>query len=467
MAILEFFFGLSIGLTLVWWQRSRSEARLRKVLRTLHSDIVESSFSPVSQLSLAVSQQQKLQQQLKQEIEIHETILQGAPIGYLQVDDENRLIWCNPQAREILGISQEPCPSKPRLLLELVRSYELDDLIEKTRDAGQSCHSDWTFYPVNADPSHLLEQQAYALRGYGLPLNNKQVGIFLENRQEAITLIQRCDRWASDLAHELKTPLTSIRLVAETLQYRLEPPLKTWVDRLINETLRLSNLVQDLLDLSRLQRDSFHSLHLQTMDLVHLIYAVWDSLEPLAHKKQLHFDYSGPDRLLVQLDEARIHRLLVNLIDNSIKFSPPNQTIQVRVSVETPEKGESCDQDGCVCLDVIDFGSGFFEKDLPHVFDRFYRADPSRARKKIDLDNSLPAVSFDGSISPQSNIRAGNGSFQADSTLQGGSGLGLAIVRQIVEAHGGSVRASNHPETGGAWLQVRLPHSLPEANLRS
>jgi two-component system phosphate regulon sensor histidine kinase PhoR len=83
------------------------------------------------------------------------------------------------------------------------------------------------------------------------------VGVFLENRQEAALLVQQRDRWTSDVAHELKTPLTSIRLVAETLQPRVDDSQRRWLDRLINETIRLSNLVEDLLNLSRLQGDQF------------------------------------------------------------------------------------------------------------------------------------------------------------------------------------------------------------------
>ncbi|PSB12351.1 PAS domain-containing sensor histidine kinase [filamentous cyanobacterium CCP1] len=453
MAILEFILGLSTGLTVLWWRHSRSEARLRGVLQNLQSDVLGSSFSPSSQLTLAIAQQQKVHQQLRQTIHTYDEVLHNAPIGYLQVDDESRLIWCNAQAKQILGICQDTCPKKPRLLLELVRSYELDDLIEKTRDAGKSCQVDWTFYPANSDPSHLAEQQAYALRGYGLPLPDHQVGIFLENRQEAVALMQRYDRWASDIAHELKTPLTSIRLVAETLQYRLDPSLKAWVDRLINETIRLSTLVQDLLDLSRLQRDSLHSLRLKRTDLVELIYAVWDSLEPLAQKNQVQFDYEGPEHLVVKVDEARIHRLLINLIENSIKYSPSQQVIQVQLRVETVTNPEDYTKEEQVCLDVIDCGAGFAEKDLPYVFDRFYRADPSRARKALHTDPSSASPS--GSSTAQLVQPSNDGSPSV--FLQGGSGLGLAIVRQIVEAHQGSVNASNHPETGGAWLQVRLP----------
>ncbi len=444
MAVLYFWVGLLIGLVLLVWQQSRSNARLKKLLREVRSPDQDVDFSATTQLSRALTYQRQQLQQLQQEVQTYQQVLQIAPIGYLQVDDENRLLWCNAQAKGLLGISGDHPSAKPRLLLELVRSYELDDLIEQTRTAAKPCQSHWTFYPVSADPSRLSEQPAYAVRGYGIPLLNNQVAIFLENRQEAMTLLQQRDRWASDLAHEFKTPLTSIRLVAETLQLRLEPSLRGWIDRLINETVRLSNLVQDLLDLNRMERGSFETLQLQTVDLVGLLHSVWEMLEPLTREKHLHLDYQGPDDLLMQIDPARIHRLLMNLLDNSIKYSPIDSTIQVRVSLESASSKPMTEgrmaQEAIVRIDVIDAGQGFPEKSLPHVFERFYRADPARARH-LEANSS------------ESQERHNPFDWYA----QGGSGLGLAIVWQIVEAHRGSVSARNHPETGGAWLQVRLP----------
>jgi two-component system phosphate regulon sensor histidine kinase PhoR len=430
---------------LLVWQQSRSNARLKRLLREFGAPDQDVNFSAVTQLSRALAHQQRQLEQLQEDVQTYEQVLQIAPVGYLQVDDENRLLWCNAQARSLLGISGDHPSAKPRLLLELVRSYELDDLIEQTRTAGKPCQSHWTFYPVSADPSRLSEQQAYAVRGYGIPITDNQVAIFLENRQEAMTLLQQRDRWASDLAHEFKTPLTSIRLVAETLQLRLEPALRVWIDRLINETVRLSNLVQDLLDLNRMERCSFETLQLQTVNLVGLLHSVWEMLEPLSREKHLHLDYQGPDNLLMQIDPARIHRLLMNLLDNSIKYSPIDSTIQVRVALESasdrPVPERTTAQEAIVRIDVIDAGLGFPEKALPHVFERFYRADPARARY-LETD------------APDEAIERHN---PFDWYAQGGSGLGLAIVRQIVEAHRGSVSARNHPETGGAWLQVRLP----------
>jgi two-component system phosphate regulon sensor histidine kinase PhoR len=448
-------------LLVVGWQQARSNVRLKKVLRNLQPDVADSPFSLTSQLAFGIAQQKREHQHLQQQLTVLEHVLHAAPVGYLQVDDENRLLWCNAQARKILGIAQDCNRSKPRLLLELVRSYELDDLIEQTRNANQPCQSNWTFYPTSSDPTDLSRQPAFTLQGYGLPLPDHQIGIFLENQQEVVVLMQQRDRWTSDLAHELKTPLTSIRLVAETLQTRLDPNLKTWADRLINETVRLSDLVQDLLDLSRMERDSLHNLQLKSTDLVYLLHSVWHSLEPLARRKQLSLDYSGPDHLVILLDEARIHRLLINLLDNSIKYSPLNQTIQVKISASESEIGNSSHLQS-VCLEVIDSGPGFPEKALPYVFERFYRADPSRARaipcEKIEPRTVEPSLSSIKTINGSADRTSAQANHNpADWLVQGGSGLGLAIVRQIVEAHQGSVSAGNHPVTGGAWLQVRLP----------
>lgn len=445
------------------WQRSHSDAKIKAILRNFEVDQVQSSLPSGSQLAMAIAHQRQIQHQLEQQIETYKQILQVAPVGYLQVDEENQLIWCNPKARELLSISAEQS-LKPRLLLELVRSYELDELIDRTRNAGKPCRSDWVFHPVDMNPASPAHEESYALRGYGVPLSKRQVGIFLENYQETVTLMQQRDRWASDVAHELKTPLTSIRLVAETLQTRLEPPLRGWVDRLINETIRLSNLVQDLLDLSQIDRDSYHCLQLKTVDLVELIHSAWINLEPLARKKQLQLHYDGPPHLLIQIDEPRMYRVLINLLDNGIKYSPPRQKINVRVSVEDANPGVLNSSNQAVCLEIIDAGFGFPEHSIPHVFERFYRADPSRTRHlstgnaKDFSPQTAPAVhTFDS--------QQNHGSEPLDSQHRSGSGLGLAIVRQIVEAHQGSVSADNHPETGGAWLTIRLPWKAIDPSL--
>jgi two-component system phosphate regulon sensor histidine kinase PhoR len=479
VAVLEFFSGLGIGLSLLWWQRSRFHARLDNLARKFKPNVSDLPFSSTAQLALAIGHQQKVQQQLEQQLETYRQIVQVAPVGYLQVDDENRFIWCNQQAQILLGIKPETYPTQPRLLLELVRSYELDDLIEQTRNTGKPCQSEWIFYPVSADPLNIATQRTYALRGYGIPLRENQTGIFLENRQEAMSIMQQHDRWASDLAHELKTPLTSIRLVAETLQSRLEPPLKGWVDRLINETVRLSNLVEDLLDLSRIERGSSSPLKLKPTDLVELIHSVWNSLEPLARKRDLTLEYSGPDRLIILIDQSRFHRLLVNLLDNSIKYSPFHHPIRITVSLQPPQNSLNASHQNAshskipesyasVHLDVIDYGSGFPEKDLPHVFERFYRADPSRARLAVSSSATQPSVSQPSGVGftvPSSKSAWVNSPNGLDAQIQGGNGLGLAIAQQIVEVHQGSIRASNHPETGGAWLQVRLPQQMSASSV--
>jgi two-component system phosphate regulon sensor histidine kinase PhoR len=405
----------------------------------------------VGQVSRLVETQPQQQQQLRSlgtSRDTLEHILQKAPIGYLQVDEENQLVWCNNQANRLLKMNQSLTGSvqRRRLLLEVARSYELDALIEETREKQVGCQREWMLYQISPDPLHPKEEPTYPLRGYAIPLDKGEVGVFLENRQEAALLVQQRDRWTSDVAHELKTPLTSIRLVAETLQPRVADNQRRWLDRLVNETIRLSNLVEDLLNLSRLQGDQFQGLNLRPVDLPQLIQRAWLSLEPLAQVKHLELEYDGPQQYLATLDETLFHRVLLNLIDNAIKHSPGYATIYVRLTDSTQPSATEASHPSestppsppFVTLEVMDSGPGFNPKDLPHIFDRFYRADPARSRSHPSTATTPVAPDVASEVSR-------------------GTGLGLAIVYQIVEAHGGTITAANHPESGGAWLRLKLP----------
>lgn len=430
--------------------------RLLREIQSFTSGHRSYTVSPVSRLGKAIAHHQHVAQLLQQELHTLQHLFHIAPIGFLQVDDENQLISCNAKACELLKLDFYQ-PEKPRLLLEVVRSFELDALIEQTRLAQTRCQDEWLFHPVDADFAVLSQQQPQPLRGYGIPLPQGCVGIFLESREETVMLERQRDRWISDVAHELKTPLTSIRLVAETLQTRLEPPARDWIERLLREAIRLGNLVQDLLDLNQLQAYPNARLTYKTVDLASMVHTAWISLEPLASEKRIQLEYIGAEQILIQADEARLHRVLLNLLDNSIKYSPANQQIRVQIGFTQPPRDGSSQ---CVQIEVIDAGLGFPEDALPFVFERFYRVDPSRTR---------PSTSLSASSQENGNTRSKTGSPPPTvslpstfSSLSSGNGLGLAIVRQIVEAHHGWVTASNHPETGGAWLQVVLPCS-PES----
>ena len=419
--------GLVTSAGLLLWRQRRREKRILSLIKA------PSWSTALTRLQALLADQPEQQQELQflgNRRDTLEHILQAAPVGYLQVDDENRLIWCNNEANRLLRMNQPLMGSvqRRRLLLEVARSYELDALIDEARQRQAPCQREWMLYQISPDPIHPREEPTYPLRGYAIPLHRSEVGVFLENRQEAALLVQQRDRWTSDVAHELKTPLTSIRLVAETLQSRVEPETKVWLNRLVNETIRLSHLVEDLLNLSRLQASPSHGLARQPIDLPPLIHSAWQSLEPLAQVKQLSLHYQGPEHYWANLDEPLFLRVVLNLIDNAIKHSPSQAQVYVQVSppADAPEPG------GFV-LEVVDQGSGFNPKDLPYIFDRFYRADPSRSRGQLAAEVNLP------------------------STSSRGSGLGLAIVSQIVAAHGGTITAANHPDLGGGWLSLEIP----------
>ena len=429
MILLAFSLGLILGIGFWLWQHTQLQRQLRQILQTVQTDS-QVSLPLLRSLRREIAIQKQQRQDQQEQLQTCEKLLQVAPLGYLQVDDENQLLWCNEQAWQLLGLQRWE-PGQVRLLLELVRSYELDQLIEQTREQQQPEVREWVFHPACADAAAMVGLQSLTLRASSWPLPNGQVGVFLENRQPLVDLSQARDRWVSDLAHELRTPLTSIRLVVETLQDQLELPMRRWIDRLVPEVDRLINLVQSWLELSQMEANPSKQLNLQPIEVRSLIQSVWQMLEPLAQPHQLSLAYSGPETVWLKADKSRLYRVFLNLLDNSIKYSPPLGTIRIVVNL-LPSKNVP----NQIQINFIDSGPGFPDSDLPHVFERLYRCDPARARQAASLSSSGPKST--------------------------GSGLVLAIVRQIVLAHGGSVKAMNDPHVGGAWLQIELPKTMAD-----
>jgi signal transduction histidine kinase len=244
---------------------------------------------------------------------------------------------------------------------------------------------------------------------------NRMSGRLEEARRRLEEAERQRRRFLADVTHELSTPLTSIRGYAETL---LDPGVPTSADErqtylrdIMDEARRMDLLIADLLDLARLEGAAadFEQVELNWVDLCR---EVVRRFQPFFADKEIRLQWQGgvepsqPVRVLA--DGRRLEQVLTNLLTNALRYVPTGGTVELALQI-TP---------GSALLSVDDNGPGFSTLDLPHVFDRFYRADPSRTA--------------------------------------GGTGLGLAIVREIVRGHGGTVQAENRPE-GGARLLVALP----------
>jgi len=430
MFLLGFLLGLTVGLGFWVWQLVHLNWYLERLLQPLNSHSqkmtnIKLLLRPRLRQEIAIVNRQR--QDLQQSLSTYQELLDFAPLGYLQVDEENQLLWCNQQAREILYL-QRWQPGQVRLLLELVRSYELDQLIEQTRDWQKPQVQEWVFHPPCEDAKVMTQLKSMFLRASTLPLPTGQVGVFLENCQPVLDIKQERDRSFSDLAHELRTPLTAIRLVVETLLTRLEPPLDRWVNRLMQEVDRLINLVQSWLELTQIENNPTMQLNLEMVEMRSLIASAWQTLEPIAQLQSLSIAYTGLENIYIRADKSRLYQVFVNLLDNSIKYSPLATTIHIETKIITVDHRQILE------INIIDAGIGFAISDLPHVFERFYRGDKARYRSPVNEVNSTTGIA--------------------------GSGLGLAIVQQIVIAHGGSIQAMNHPDTGGAWIRVQFPQMI-------
>jgi signal transduction histidine kinase len=218
-------------------------------------------------------------------------------------------------------------------------------------------------------------------------------------------------QFVADASHELRTPLTVMRGELESLAQdgRLARETREALGSVLEEVERLAEIVESLFALSRLDAGEAHSEWLR-FDLAELAATTAEQMSLLATDKNVLVECESTPGVTVEGDRARLKQVIVNLLDNAIKYTPSGG--RVRLSVRREE--------GFAVLDVADNGVGIAPEALPHVFQRFYRVDGSRSRE------------------------------------QGGAGLGLAIVKSICTAHGAEVEVVSSPGQGSRF-RMRQP----------
>lgn len=215
----------------------------------------------------------------------------------------------------------------------------------------------------------------------------------------------------ADIAHELRTPLSVIQSDLEAMLDGVLPASPEELTSLHQETLLLNRLITDLRTLSLAEAGQLR-LEKQAVDAGALIHQVVERMRLRAEEKNIRLETAVTDGLgAIQADPARLTQVMTNLVDNALRYTPAGTRVTLAAR-STP---------GGIELAVSDTGPGIPAEDLPHVFDRFWRAEKSRNR------------------------------------ASGGSGLGLAIVKQLVEAHGGQVRVESQPGAG-TQFRIQLPY---------
>jgi two-component system phosphate regulon sensor histidine kinase PhoR len=330
-----------------------------------------------------------------------DAIVAGMVEGVLVVDNGGNIQRVNDAARQMLGLG-EAVLGKP--LTSAVRDGAITQQLAAALDGHPEASAEVS---LQRDPSRTIVARAAAV-----PVNRGGGAVVVLHD---ITDIRRVDRMRQDfvanVSHELRTPLTVIRGYAEALaDGSVDGREVTEFGSVINRhATKMERLVTDLLRLARLDAQQ-ETLTLAPCKLEDVFDGIVQDLQPLIEsKRQQVVIHIAPGAATVVADASKLHDVIRNLVENAVTYAP--EAAEIRL--------EAWATDDAVRLTVADNGPGIPVEELPRIFERFYRVDPSRARP-------------------------------------GGTGLGLAIVKHLVELHNGQVSAVNSA-LGGAVFTVVLP----------
>jgi signal transduction histidine kinase len=326
--------------------------------------------------------------QIKQEKERGAAILNGMTDAVVGVDKDLNAVFLNPRARQLLESSDHSFHTR------------LQEVLAKTRYSG----------PVT-EPEAQAGDRIIEIRA--APLEDGALAILRDVTEERQVQHAKAE-FIANASHELKTPLTALSGYLEMLEDEEDEQVRAeFLKDMRSQTDRLQSLARTLLDLSRLDANAV-TFRKEEVDLEEILYELRRDFGYTGRPVNVHADEDVPP---VETDPTQLHRMLAILLDNALKYSAGESPVDVRLSRE----------DGHAVISVADEGCGIPEAEIPHIFDRFYRAQ---------------------------------GSSRAD-----GTGLGLALAREITNHLGGEIQVQSKPGVGSVF-SVTLPVASDSSNGR-
>ena len=302
--------------------------------------------------------------------------------------------------------------SAPAYALGLVRgtsllSRELEELVHQVRRDGQIRETELVMTRPGVPSRHVTARVA--------PLGSRLVLALVEDRtrERRVEAVRR--DFVANVSHELKTPVGAIRVLADAVQDAADDPeaVKRFSSRMLTESDRLTSLVQQIIELSRLQGDEPLEAPV-AVDVDDVIATAVDTSKIDADRKDINVVTGGMPGLQVFGNEEQVLAAVTNLVSNAVAYSDPGSAVSVTARADA----------GAVEISVVDQGIGIPPDEIDRIFERFYRVDPARHRST------------------------------------GGTGLGLSIVKHVAATHGGEVRVWS-VEGQGSTFTLTLPQHLP------
>jgi two-component system phosphate regulon sensor histidine kinase PhoR len=340
-------------------------------------------------------------------------VLDNMISGVMLIDKKGEIVLLNRTAEDILGFSAQELIG--RQFDETHQQGELTRLIRECMDRGEHIRDDLMFY--------FPEERVLEANLLPMTVNDQYAGIVIVLHD--ITAIRRLERMRSEfvanVSHELRTPITAIKGFAETLiagAMNDKDTAMSFLQIIHDESNRLNRLIEDTLALSKMESKRV-PMQFTPIDLEQFIGNTVEMVRHEADKRTIGLEQSIVGHLFIEADEDRLRQIMINLLSNAITYTPEGGSIKVIVQPFSTGNTTSA-EDEKVRIIVKDTGIGIPKKDIPRIFERFYRVDKARSRSS------------------------------------GGTGLGLSIVKHLVELHHGTVKVESVVGVGTSFI-IELP----------